>query len=200
VLSTGSSITAAGTTFVTGDVGATSTTGGGTLSITAGTNYSITTGQPYLDAKTDLPLVIAELADETSTALYPCGSTIAGGDLATVILTPGVTCAGANAIANTGIVTLNGPGLYIIRTNAALTAAAGSSVKYSGGATDLNTTVFWVVTSVAFTSTAGSPVVWKGNLLATTGSVTLGDYATLANGRVLTTAGITVSNNTITKP
>src|ERR1019366_2783876 len=199
VLSTGSSITAAGITAVTGDVGATSLTGGGTLNITAGTDYATTgTGQPYVDAQTDLPLVIA---DAISTTLFPCGPIIAGGDLATVILTPGVTCIlNDAAIANTGVVTLNGPGVYMIRTNAALTAQGPSGVAYMGGATDANTTVFWVVQSVVFTSTTGSPVTWKGNLLATTGAATLGGYATLTNGRVLTTAGVTLTSNTITKP
>jgi Ice-binding-like len=203
VLSTGSSITAAGITAVTGDVGATSLTGGGTLNITAGTDYAtLGTGQPYVDAKTDLPLVIA---DATSTTLFPCvtATTIAGGDLAGVTLVPGVTCIlNDAAISNTGIVTLNGPGVYIIRTNAALTAQGPSGVAYmvGSGATDANTTVFWVVQSVVFTSTTGSPVTWKGNLLATTGAVTLGGYATLTNGRVLTTAGVTLTSNTITKP
>jgi hypothetical protein len=185
-------------TTVTGDVGATSETINGTLAINGGTDL---TGTPtYTTAMSDLTLVIAELADETGTALYPCGSTIAGGDLNTVILTPGVSCAGANAISNSGTVTLNGSGLYIIRTNAALTAAVGSKVAYTGGATDLNTTVFWVVISVDFTSSAGSPVIWKGNLVATTGAVTLGDSATLTNGRVLTTTAVNLTNNTITKP
>jgi len=191
-----SSITNAGNTNVTGDVGTPSVIGAA-LNVTGA--YDPTCGtQACQDAMTDLPAVIT---DVTSTTNFPCDTTIAGGDLATVTLIPGVTCILSDAaISNTGIVTLNGPGVYIIRTNAALTATGPSSVAYSGGATDANTTVFWVVTSVAFTSTTGSAVDWIGNLLATTGAIDLGDYATLTNGRVLTTAAITLSNSTITKP
>jgi len=184
-----SSITNAGNTNVTGDVGTPSVIGAA-LNVTGA--YDPTCGtQACQDAMTDLPAVIT---DVTSTTNFPCDTTIAGGDLATVTLIPGVTCILSDAaISNTGIVTLNGPGVYIIRTNAALTATGPSSVAYSGGATDANTTVFWVVTSVAFTSTTGSAVDWIGNLLATTGAIDLGDYATLTNGRVLTTAAITLS-------
>jgi hypothetical protein len=192
VLSTGSSITATGTTLVTGDVGATSFTGGGTLSITAGTNYSAGSGQPFVDAQTDLPSVIS---DANSPTQFPCGSSIAP-NLSGVVLTPGVTCILANAaILNTGVVTLNGSGVYIIRTTGALTPAASSSVAFSGTATNANTTVFWVVGA----ANIGSPSTWMGTIL-TGGAVVLGDTDTLVKGRVLTTAAITLSNNTITKP
>jgi hypothetical protein len=192
VLSTGSSITATGTTAVTGDVGATSFTGGGTLSITAGTDYSAGTGQAFVDAQTDLPSVIS---DANSTTLFPCGSSIAQ-DLSSIVLTPGVTCILADAaILNTGVVTLNGAGVYIIRTAGGLTPAANSSVAFSGTATNANTTVFWVVGS----ANIGSPSTWMGTIL-TGGAVLLGDTDTLVKGRVLTTAAVTLSNNSIEKP
>lgn len=192
VLSTGSSITATGTTTVTGDVGSTSFTGGGTLSFTAGNNYSSGVGQPFVDAQTDLPLVIA---DANNATLFPCGVSIAA-NLSGISLTPGVTCINADAaILNTGIVTLNGPGAYIIRTAGALTPAAGSSVAYGGGASNANTTVFWVVGS----ANLGSPSTWMGTILSA-GAVTLGDTDTLVTGRVLSSAAVTLSNNTVTKP
>ena len=192
VLSSGSSITATGTTAVTGDVGATSFTGGGTLSITAGTDYSAGSGQPFVDAQTDLPSVISDANDTT---LFPCGSSIAP-DLSGVVLTPGVTCINADAaILNSGVVTLNGAGVYMIRTTGALTPAASSSVAFGGTATNANTTVFWVVGSADI----GTPSTWMGTIL-TGGAVVLGDTDTLVKGRVLTTAGVTLSNNTITIP
>jgi hypothetical protein len=192
VLSTGSSITATGTTAVTGDVGATSFTGGGTLNITAGTNYSAGSGQPFVDAVADLPSVISDANDTT---LFPCGSSIAP-NLSGVVLTPGVTCINANAaILNTGVVTLNGSGVYIIRTTGALTPAASSSVAFGGTATNANTTVFWVVGA----ANIGSPSTWMGTIL-TGGAVVLGDTDTLVKGRVLTTAAVTLSNNTVTIP
>ena len=192
VLSTGSSITATGTTAVTGDVGATSFTGGGTLNITAGTDYSAGTGQPFVDAQTDLPSVIS---DANNATLFPCGSSIAP-NLSGIVLTPGVTCINADAaILNTGIVTLNGAGVYIIRTTGALTPGASSSVAFGGTATNANTTVFWVVGAADI----GSPSTWMGTIL-TGGAVVLGDTDTLVKGRVLTTAAVTLSNNSIEKP
>lgn len=185
-----------GTTTATGDVGATTETLSGTLTMASGTHYAGCAVTACSNALTDLPLVITDANDA---GLFPCSSTITGGDLAGATLTPGVTCAGANAIGNTGIVTLNGPGVYIIRTTGALTAGLGSSVAFFGGATNANTSVFWVVGSADFTSSVGSPVSWKGTILAN-GAVTLGDSATLVNGRVLAATAVTMTNNTITKP
>jgi len=204
VLSTGSTITNAGvTTVTTGDVGATGETIAGTLTVSTGyNNYPLGTETPYVNAKADLPTV---LSNANSITQFPCGAGATynlSGDLSGVHLAPGVTCF-STAILNTGVVTLNGPGVYIIRTTAALTPAAGSSVAYGTGtggtATALNTTVFWVVGSANITSSVGTPTIWKGTIL-TGGAVTLGDSSTLVNGRVLAAGAVTVTNNTITKP
>ncbi len=187
----GSSITSTGTVTVTGDVGY-GTGGAPAISFVTGTTY-ISTDLTYTTAMADLALVIS---DATSTILFPCGSSISG-NLTGVVLTPGVTCITSDAaILNTGVVTLNGAGEYMVRTGGALTPAASSSVAYGGTANATNTNVVWVVGSASL----GSPSTWMGTILATTGAVTLGDTDTLIKGRVMTTNAVTLSNNVITKP
>jgi hypothetical protein len=190
----GTSITSAGTVTVTGDVGY--GTGGPPTAITfvTGTTY-VSTDATYTTAMADLALVISDATD--SIVSFPCGTSI-DQNLTGVSLTPGVTCITSDAeILNTGVVTLNGEGFYMIRTGGALSPANGSSVAYGGTANATNTTVFWVVGSASL----GSPVCdWIGNILATTGAITMGDGATLTNGRVLSLAAMTLTNNTITKP
>jgi Ice-binding-like len=204
VLTTGSTITNSGaTTVTTGDVGATGESIAGTLTVSTGTNYPLGTEQPYLDAKADIQTVLDEA--NNLTGLFPCSTTTTGAvDLINVHLAPGVVTCFTGAINNTGVVTLDGPGVYIIRTTAALTPSAGSSVAYGTGtggtATDANTTVFWVVGSANITSAVGiTHVIWKGTILSSA-AVLLGDSATLITGRVLAKGPVTLTNNTITKP
>ncbi|MFA7279315.1 MAG: Ig-like domain-containing protein, partial [Sterolibacterium sp.] len=180
---------AATTVINTGDVGGSSITAAPTIS--SGAYY--TTGAPtYDNAMTDLPAVIAAAR---STITYPCATTTAGG-MGTVTMTPGVHCIAADAaISGVVILTLNGPGVYMFRTAGALATSAGSSVVFSGGANNTNTTVYWVVGS----SNVGSPGTFVGTILSD-GALVLGDGDTLLNGRVLTTAAVTLTNNTITKP
>ena len=186
----GTTLTNAGTTTVTGDVAAASLAGIA-LTVTGAYDPTCVTAA-CANARTDLPSVIVEAND---IALFPCGTSI-GGTLTGVTLTPGVICIASNAaILNTGIVTLNGAGAYIIRTTAAFTPAATSSVVFSGTATSINTSVFWVVGSASL----GANSIWMGTIL-TNGAVTLGDYDTLLGGRVLTTGPVTLSNNIITIP
>ncbi|MCX7171239.1 MAG: Ig-like domain-containing protein [Proteobacteria bacterium] len=172
-----------------GDVGAATITANPTVN--GGSIYH--TGAPtYDNAMADLPAVIAAA---NSTILYPCGTSTAGG-MGTVSMTPGVHCIASDAaISGVVILTLNGPGVYIFRTAGALATSAGSSVGFSGGANNTNTTVYWVVGS----ANVGSPGTFVGTILSA-GAITLGDGDTLLNGRVLTTAAATLTNNTITKP
>ena len=180
------------TTVITGDVGF------GVAGISApatvnGTSYTV--GDPaYDNAIADLPSVIA---DARSTVLYPCGTTTGGG-MGTATFTPGIHCIATDA-AISGVVTLtlNGPGVYIFRTAGAFTPSAGSSVGFSNGADNTNTSVFWVVGSSDITS--GAPGTFVGTILSD-GALTVGDGITLLNGRVLTTAAATLTNNTITIP
>jgi len=187
----GTTLTNAGSTTVTGDVGAAGVTG--TAPTVIGNYYPIGSETAYANAIADLPLVISDAND---IVLFPCGATISGA-IGTVSLTPGVYCISANA-AISGVVnlTLNGAGEYIFRTLGALTPAANSTVIFGGSATDVNTRVFWVAGSASL----GSPsTTWKGTILSG-GAITLGDADTLVKGRVLTTAAVTLSNNTITIP
>jgi len=185
----GSSITNAGVTTVTGDVGATGVTGAAPA-VTG--NYYTTGSTAYANAIADLPLVIS---DANNTGYFPCGASISGA-IGTQSMAPGVYCITSDA-AITGVVnlTLNAAGVYIFRTIGALTPAATSTVVFGGTATDANSSVFWVVGSASL----GTPAVWMGTILSG-GAITLGNNDTLVKGRVLSSAAVTLSNNTITIP
>lgn len=182
-------------TTVTGDVGATteSITTNGTLAINAGTDWTGTA--TYTTAMSDLATAIS---DANNATLFPCGGISITGAIGTTALTPGIYCLGSTGtdpISGVVILTLNGPGVFIFRTTGALAPQANSSVVFGPGANDTNTTVFWVVGSASL----GSPATWMGTIL-TGGAITLGDGDTLEKGRVLSTAAVNLTNNTITKP
>ncbi|MET3120162.1 hypothetical protein AAKU64_004410 [Undibacterium sp. GrIS 1.8] len=108
-------------------------------------------------------------------------------------LTPGVYCY-AGAISITGTFTMSGPGVYIFRTSSTLNTTANSIVALTNGAT--YDSVFWVPVGP---TTLGANSVFKGTILGKAAAITLGDGASLLNGRVLTGAAATLANNKITK-
>jgi hypothetical protein len=123
-----------------------------------------------------------------------CTITFAGDiDFGSLVLTPGVYCY-AGKINITGKLTLNGAGVYIFRTAQTLDTAANSEVELINGATANDVT--WVpvgATTVAANST------FKGTVLGQAAAITVGDNATLLNGRVLSGVAVTLLNNRITK-
>lgn len=174
-----------GTTFITGNVGSPSQTTAPTIA-PGFTNYL--SGQILQDALADLQLAIVD----ANTRL--CTLTFAGDvDFGGLVLTPGVYCY-AGKINITGKLTLNGPGVYIFRTAQTLDTAANSEVELINGA--IADDVNWVpvgATTVAANST------FKGTVLGQAAAITVGDNATLLNGRVLSGVAVTLLNNKITK-
>jgi ribosomal protein L21E len=176
---------AAGTTLITGNVGSPSQTT--TPTIAAGfTSYQ--SGAILQTALDDLNLAIAE------TKLRACTTEYLGNiDLGGLTLAPGVYCA-SGTINITGKLTLNGPGVFILRTAQTLDSAANSEVAFTNGATADNLT--WLPVGA---TTIGANSVFKGTILSEASAITVGDNATLLNGRVLSNAAVTLSNNQITK-
>ncbi|MBD8655144.1 DUF3494 domain-containing protein [Oxalobacteraceae sp. CFBP 13730] len=174
-----------GTTLITGDVGSPSQT---TAPVVAPgfTNYQ--SGAILQTALNDLQLAIVDANSRL------CTITFAGDiDFGSLVLTPGVYCY-AGKINITGKLTLNGAGVYIFRTAQTLDTAANSEVELINGATADDVT--WVpvgATTVAANST------FKGTVLGQAAAITVGDNATLLNGRVLSGVAVTLLNNRITK-
>ncbi|MGK5076092.1 ice-binding family protein [Janthinobacterium sp. ZB1P44] len=183
----GTSITnnSGGTTLITGDVGSPSQTVDPTQA--AGfTNYK--SGAILAGAMTDLQAAITDGNSRT------CDVSFAGGiDLGGQTFGPGVYCY-AGAISITGTLTLNGPGVYIFRTALTLNSTVNSVVALNNGATADN--VSWLPVGP---TTLAANSVFKGNILGQSAAITVGDNATLLNGRVLTAAAVTLRNNQITK-
>jgi hypothetical protein len=174
-----------GTTLITGDVGSPSQTTAPVVA-TGFTNYQ--SGAILQNALNDLQSAIVDANSRL------CTLTFAGDvDFGGLVLTPGVYCYDGK-INITGKLTLNGPGVYIFRTAQTLDTAANSEVELINGATAENVT--WVpvgATTVAANST------FKGTVLGQAAAITVGDNATLLNGRVLSGVAVTLLNNRITK-
>lgn len=174
-----------GTTLITGDVGSPSQTTDPTQA--AGyTNYK--SGAILEGALADLQVAVTDARSRTCDV-----NSAAGIDLGGLTFTPGVYCY-AGSINLTGTFTMNGPGLYIFRTASTLDTSANSIVALNGGATAAN--VFWVPTGP---TTLGANSVFKGTILGQVAAITLGDNATMLNGRVLTGSAATLRNNQISK-
>lgn len=183
----GTSITnnAGGTTLVTGDVGSPSQTTDPVQAL-GFTNYK--SGAVLTNALADLQTAITDANSRICDI-----NSAAGIDLGGLTLTPGVYCY-AGAISITGTFTMSGPGVYIFRTSSTLNTTANSIVALTNGAT--YDSVFWVPVGP---TTLGANSVFKGTILGKAAAITLGDGASLLNGRVLTGAAATLANNKITK-
>ncbi len=174
-----------GTTLVTGDVGAPSQTVD-PVQVAGFTNYK--SGLILTQALADLQIAITDANSRTCTV-----NSAAGIDLGGLTFGPGVYCY-AGAISVTGTFTMNGPGLYIFRTASTLNTTANAIVALNGGATAGE--VFWVPVGA---TTLGANSVFKGSIMGQVGAITLGDGASLQNGRVLTGSAATLRNNVITR-
>jgi uncharacterized protein YjdB len=174
-----------GTTLITGDVGSPSQTTDPTLA--AGfTNYK--SGAILAGALADLQTAITDARGRTCDVNFAADI-----DLGGVTLAPGVYCY-AGAINLTGTLTLSGSGTYIFRTAQTLNTASNSIVALTNGATYDNVT--WVPVGP---TTLGANSVFKGSILGQAAAITMGDNATLLNGRVLSAAAVTLRNNQVTK-
>jgi len=184
-----STVTNAGPTVITGDLGVspgTAITGFPPGTVTGGTTHA-----------GDATATAAQGAAHTAYAnlvAQPCGTNLTGKTLGTspgaVTLSPGVYCFNSSAQL-TGTLTLDGSGVYVFKMGTTLTTASKSSVVLAKGATAGN--VFWQVGSSA---TLGTNTVFVGSILANiSDTVTTGASVT---GRVFALTGaVTLSDNRI---
>jgi hypothetical protein len=111
-----------------------------------------------------------------------------------VTITPGTYTVSAPDTLD-GTVTLDGPGVYIFRSDSAFTVASGAKVLLVNGATACN--VFWQIPS---SMTIGTNAEMVGTIIANTALISMDTGATL-QGRVLSRiAQVTLDNNQITEP
>jgi cytoskeletal protein CcmA (bactofilin family) len=116
------------------------------------------------------------------------------GDLGGQTLTPGVyTCGNAVQISTGLDLTLNGAGIYVIKTTGTLTQAANTHVIMAGGALPQN--VFW---QVAGAVSIGAGAHMEGNILSAS-NIAVVTGATL-KGRLYAKTDIAMDANTITQP
>ena len=156
-----------------------------------------TTGPCPAAAGTDQTAALAILNGQACTPLPagPLEAVVIGTNPAGTIPPGCYTRAGAIDITASGIVTLNGNGVYIFRsTGGAVTTGATSRIVLAGGACADN--VFW---APAGATTLGAASTFVGNILDAAG-VAVGLGASLT-GRALAFGGtVSTSSSTITVP
>lgn len=131
-----------------------------------------------------------------TTIIGPLESVIVGANPPGVFSPGCYTSVGALNLSVNGIVTLNGPGVYIFRsTGGAITTGANSAIVLANGACAGN--VFW--TAVGLT-TLGGASTFVGNILDAAG-ITMGLGANLSGRALAFPATVTTNGaNTITVP
>ena len=187
-----STVTNAGPTVITGDLGVspgTAVTGFPPGKVSGGTIHA-----------GDATATAAQAAAHTAYAnlvAQSCGTNLTGKTLGTspgaVTLSPGVYCFNTSAQL-TGTLTLNGSGVYVFKMGTTLTTASNSSVVLAKGATAGN--VFWQVGSSA---TLGTNSALEGSILANiSDTVTTGTSVT---GRVFALTGaVTLASARVARP
>ena len=181
----GSAVTNTGPTVVTGNVGVfpgTAISGFPPGGLVSGFQHSADTVAQQ--AQADLTTAYNDAATR------PSCTTIAGGLLGGLTLTPGIYCMGVGDL--TGTLTLNGAGVYIFQMASSLTTASSSSVALTNGASACG--VWWQVTSSA---TIGTSTAMVGNILALT-SITMNTNATLDGRALARNALVSLASNTVT--
>ena len=140
---------------------------------------TITVGVSTSDLKADLNLIYNDIIALTVTnTTHP----LAFGSTAGETITPGVYSL-AGAITLAGNLTLDGPGVYVIRGSGAFNAAAGAIVTMINGASSEN--VLWVAeTAIGI----GASTTIPGTIFSNAGAISVGDDCTIS-GRLLTKTG-----------
>ncbi len=180
-----------GTGTISGGVGINST-GAGITALTAGmvggTIYSTNGVAPGLAILA--PAVQANLSSANGNISGQGSTASIGPVLDGLVLTTGVYDIGAGRL-NGGVLTLNGPGIYILRASSDLVSSGSINLTNGARACD----VYWQVNTLATIN--GSSFV--GTIIAGTG-VHFGANVAL-NGRALALGGdVTLLNNTISGP
>jgi hypothetical protein len=177
-----SAVTNTGSSTIGGDIGVysgTSITGLDTIVVGGATHQTDTVAQ---QAQSDAKTAAGSLSSQTSTKSL--------GALDSLTLVPGVYDLGAGSLGG-GVLTLNGPGVYIFRTSSSLTSAGSVSLINGARACD----VYWFVATQA-NLVSGSFV---GTIIAGSGIV-FGSGVSL-DGRALATGGpVTMISNRIYGP
>jgi hypothetical protein len=185
----GSTVTSAGPTIVTGDLGVspgTAVTGFGPGTVVG----TIHQADPVAaQAQLDLTVAYNAAAAKVNPTLLPA-------DIGGKVIPPGTYNAPVS-LAITGNVTLDGQNnpnaVFVFQIPSTLTASTTSSVTLINGANACN--IFWQVGSSA---TINSGSIFNGNVLALA-SISLGT-GTVVNGRVLARNGaVTMLSNIVTK-
>lgn len=180
-----------GTGTISGDVGINSTGAGITaltVGMVSGTIYSTDGVAPGLAILA--PAVQANLSNANGNISGQGSTGSIGPVLDGLTVTPGVYDIGAGRL-NGGVLTLNGPGIYILRASSDLVSSGSINLTNGARACD----VYWQVNTLATIN--GSSFV--GTIIAGTG-VHFGTNVAL-NGRALALGGdVTLLNNTISGP
>jgi Ice-binding-like len=186
-----STVTNAGPTAITGDLGVspgTAITGFPPGTVTSGTIHAgdAVATAAQADAHTAYAALVAQ----------PCGTNLTEKTLGTspgaVSLSPGVYCFNSSAQL-TGKLTLKGTGVYVFQIASTLTTASNSSVVLATGATAGN--VFWQIGSSA---TLGTGTAFAGNLIALT-SDTVTHGVSVAGSVFALGGAVTMDTNNIKK-
>jgi hypothetical protein len=184
-----STVTNAGATVVTGDLGVspgTAITGFGPGMVSDG---AIHANDPTAQqAQAALGVAYGNAAGRTNPAAVPA-------DIGGTTIAPGVYLA-PTSLAITGNVTLDGRGnpnsVFIFQIPSTLTTAVNSSVTLINGQNACN--VFWQVGSSATLNTA---TAFSGTIMAS-GSVSLGTGATVSGRAMAENGAVTMLSNTVT--
>jgi len=210
--------TVSSTPKITGNIGvspaAATTITGFALNLPAGGAYSTSTlvaGNVYAPGyapptPSNLTTAVANklAAYNAAAAMATAGGGLAGGvpgtacpgvgALGGITLTPGVyTCTVDISIGSGTDVTLNGAGVYVIKTTGNLTQAASTQVILTGGALPEN--VFWQAAGVV---SIGASAHMEGVILSAS-NIALTTSATV-KGRLFSKTSVAMDNNTVTQP
>lgn len=182
-----------GVTAITGDLGYTTLSGGGSNTVTGTTHVADAT---YTQAGTDQGTALTALNAQSCDFTFGSPTDLS---LESQPLAPGVYCISAATSIGTGGITLSGSGTYIFRITGALTTVDNSDVTLTGGATACN--VFWTPTAA---TTLGANTTFSGTVIddsgITVGSTTSWTGRALAFGETVTTDTDTITVPSCTTP
>ncbi|MEO8484464.1 MAG: ice-binding family protein [Acidobacteriota bacterium] len=186
----GASVSNAGATTITGNLGVspgTAVTGFPPGIVTGGTIHAA--DSVAIDAQSDLTSAYNILAGQA------CTVDLTGQDLGNRTLTPGVYCLSAGAQL-TGALTLNGLGnpnaVFIFQIGTSLTTATNAAVLTSNAARVCN--VFW---QVGASATLGTGTTFAGNILATA-SITVTTGARIVGRALARNGAVVLDTNDVT--